>query len=319
MYLLYPRNIPNNGYFPKMYTINFNGSFICYITVDGDSLIFAAISSNSASGNPLRFQAIRTKKGGQWNDTTSIFTVAESLGLYFVGLSVGVNTRTQADYTMVLSGQRYAGITRTSTVSAGIDVIGRDVITPLYAADTVHISNGYSVHGGSHQAFTSITIFSISNSMDDMVAFSVAREDTLSGSSNPVTFTVSLYNAGYHYDELSHVFTAPSSGVYFFSFSLGLVTGGRANFILYKNDEPFVNILRESTTHTGTDTIGRSVMMELDLFDTVHIANPAGYTARSSELKETSFCGFKYEPKHGNQVNIFLWLDRIHHFKILTI
>ena len=71
--------------------------------------------------------------------------------------------------------------------------------------------------------------------MDDMVAFSVAREDTLSGSSNPVTFAVSLYNAGYHYDELRHNFIAPSSRVNFFSFSLDLIAG--ANFILYKNNE----------------------------------------------------------------------------------
>ena len=262
----------------------------------------------ASSGNPFRFPAIRAKRGGQWNDTTSIFTVAESVGLYFVGMSVGVYVGYQADFTMILSGQRYAGITRTS-ITTGTDTIGRDVITPLYAADTVHVSNGYRVFDNGPEAHTSVTIFSISDSMDDMVAFSVAREDTLSGSSNPVTFAVSLYNAGYHYDELSHVFTAPSSGVYFFSFSLGLVAGGRANFRLYINDEPFVNILRESTTRNGTDTIGRSVMMELEVFDTVHIGNPAGYTARSSELKETSFCGFKYEPKHGNQVIIFLWLD----------
>ena len=276
-----------------------------YVTVDGDSLVFAATGRFSTEAqNPFLFESVRTKRGTQWNDTTSVFTIYESLGLYFIGLSVSPHTNRQVDYTMVLSGQRYAGITGTSTFNNNVDVIGRDVITPLYAADTVHVSNGYRVYSLPNHFDTSITIFSISNSMDDMVAFSVAREDTLSGSSNPVTFAVSLYNAGYHYDELSHVFTAPSSGVYFFSFSLGLVTGGRANFILYKNDEPFVNILRASTAQTGTDTIGRSVMMELDLFDTVHIANPVGYTARSSELKETSFSGFKYEPKHGNQVSI---------------
>ena len=266
-------------------------------------MVFAATGRYSTEAqNPFLFESLRTKRGTQWNDTTSVFTIYESLGLYFIGLSVGPFHNIQADFTMVLSGERFAGITRTSTFNNNADTIGRDVVTPLYAADTVHVSNGYRVYSAANDLDTSITVFSISNSMDDMVAFSVAREDTLSGSSNPVTFAVSLYNAGYHYDELSHVFTAPSSGVYFFSYSLGLIAGGRANFTLYKNDEPFVNILRESTTHTGTDTIGRSVMIELDVFDTVHIGNPAGYTARSSELKETSFCGFKYEPKHGNQV-----------------
>ena len=134
-------------------------------TVDGDSLVFAGISSGFvSSGNPFRFQTIRTKRGGQWNDTTSVFTIAESQGLYFVGLNVAVNTRTQGDYTMVLSGQRYAGIIRTSTAHNSVDAIGRDVITPLYAADTVHVSNGHMVYGASSQLETSVTIFSISNS-----------------------------------------------------------------------------------------------------------------------------------------------------------
>ena len=217
---------------------------------------------------------------------------------------MGVYTRTQGDYTMVLSGQRYAGITRTSSAHNNIDAIGRDAITPLYAADTVHVSNGYRVYGDSRNYIeTSVTIFSISNSMvDEMVAFSVARVDSFSGLANPVQFFQSLYNVGEHYNDYIHTFIAPSSGVYYFSYSVGLIAGGKANFTLYKDGEPYVNILRESTTHTGTDTMGRSVMMELEEFQTVHIGNPAGYTARSSSLKETSFCGFKYEPKHGNQV-----------------
>ena len=215
---------------------------------------------------------------------------------------MGVPVRTQGDYTMVLSGQRYVGITRTSTAQNEVDAIGRDVITPLYAADTVHVSNGHRVWGSSTVG-TSITIFSISNMMvDELVAFSVARSDSSAGLANPVQFFESLYNVGDHYNDYIHAFIAPSSGVYYFSYSVGLIAGGKANFTLYKDGDPYVNILRESTIHTGTDSIGRSVMMELEEFETVHIGNPAGYTARSSSLKETSFCGFKYEPKHGNQV-----------------
>ena len=219
-----------------------------------------------------------------------------------IGLSVGVPAYTQGDYTMRLSGQMYAGITRTSTAHDNSDMVGRDVITQMFAAETVHISNGYQVRVGD-SLDTSITIFSVSETMvHRLVAFSVARHDTLSGSANPLPFDEIIYNSGFYFNTVSNIFTAPSSGVYYFCFSVGLEPRGTARLTLYKNDEPFVNILRESTTHTGTDTIGRSVMMELNEDDTVHIGNPLGYTARSSELKETSFCGFKYEPKHGNQV-----------------
>ena len=36
--------------------------------------------------------------------------------------------------------------------------------------------------------------------------------------------------------------------------------------------------------------------------DVIQIGNFGGQTARSCYLKETSFFGFKYEPKHGNRV-----------------
>ena len=273
-------------------------------TVIGDSLVFAAVGTfgNGRAGNPFIFPLVRAKRGNQWNDTTSTFTIKEAYGLYLVGLSVGVPGGTQGDYTMVLSRQRYAGISRTSRAHSNSDMIGRDIIMELYAAETVHISNGYQVQVGT-SLDTSVTIFSVSETMvHRLVAFSVARHDTLSGSANPLPFDEIIYNSGFYFNTISNIFTAPSSGVYYFCFSVGLVPRGTARFTLYKNEEPFVNIFRESTTHTGTDTIGRSVIMELNEDDTVHIGNPAGYTARSSVLKETSFCGFKYEPKHGNQV-----------------
>ena len=279
-----------------------------FFTVDGDSLVFASLTSGyEPAADPFHFTYIRTKKGGQWNDSTSIFTVAESQGLYFVGISLCVRWRTSGDFVVVLSGLRYAGITRTSAAHTEANTIGRDVVVPLYAADTVHISSGNYAYGYSQSLESSISIYSLSNSMvNEFVAFSVARLDSFSGFANPVQFFESLYNAGDHYNDYNHAFIAPSSGVYFFSFSVGLIAGGKANFTLYKDNEPYVNILRESTIHNGTDTIGRSVMMELQDFQTVHIGNPAGYTARSSSLKETSFCGFKYEPMHGNKVRLIL-------------
>ena len=43
--------------------------------------------------------------------------------------------------------------------------------------------------------------------------------------------------------------------------------------------------------------------MNLDESDTVHVANKPNSEAYSSQLLETSFGGFKYEPAHKNNVN----------------
>ena len=279
------------------------------IAVQGNSSVFAAVSQGRVqAGNPFIFPSVITKRGEQWENLTSTYTVNEARGLYLVGLSVGVWNESPGDFRLVRSGQSFAGITRTSTFHNHTDTIGRDLIAQFYADETVHVLNNYDVLGYDNGYETSISMFSISDSMvDEMVAFSVATHSSSTSidSAAPVQFNELLYDDGYNYDFFSHEFSAPSDGVYYFSFSVGLIGGGMANFILQKNNEPFATIIRESTSHNGTDTIGRSVMMVLEESDRVNIVNTVGLTARSSELKETSFCGFKYEPKSQDRVSSF--------------
>ena len=87
--------------------------------------------------------------------------------------------------------------------------------------------------------------------------------------------------------------------------SAGLFAGDNADFRFCKNGVPFASLFRTSTTYNGNDTIGRSVMTSLGTGDLIQIRNFGGQKARSSNLKETSFSGFKYEPKHGNRVLLF--------------
>ena len=105
--------------------------------------------------------------------------------------------------------------------------------------------------------------------VDEMVAFSEAKEDTVSllGSSNPVTFAVSLYIADYHSEELRHVFTAPSCGVLFFQFF-----SGSDCFILYKN----MNHSLLCVPPNGMDTIG-SVKVKLEEYHTVYCKQCKSY------------------------------------------
>ena len=270
-----------------------------------DSMLFATITSvYSAASSPLHFDLVKIKLGDQWESDRSIFTVTED-GVYFLGLNVGAAPTTRANYGLVVSGTKTAGITRSSTAHDSVDAIGMEVLRFLKAGETVHISTLYKVYSNINYRQTAITVFSISKIMKEgAAAFSVARVVDISGYKNPVYFGTHPYNVDNHYDKGKLKFTALSAGVYYFSFSVGLHAGGRAKFYLFRNTSPVCNILRDSTSHTGTDTIGRSVMMELQKGDTVYIVNLDGYTARSTGLKETSFTGFKYEPKHVNQVNI---------------
>ena len=206
---------------------------------------------------------------------------------------------------MNLSGRRFGGISREATVplQSNCDVISHDFIIPVYAADTLHVSSDWSFHSLSNQLDTSLTLFNLKHIMEDeTTGFSVARVDSVSGTREPFPFDISLYKGGLHYNRSSHTFTAPSSGIYYFSFSVGLNAHSSAGFTLHKNALPYVNIVRKSTSHNGIDTIGRSVLMRLNQGDRIYMVNEAGQTARSSHMMETSFSGFKYQPVHGNMV-----------------
>ena len=275
------------------------------VSVVGGSLVFA-VGHTSSPADPYPFPTVKTIRGNQWDTSSHRFTIIEAQGVYLVGLAV--RARQQIDYTLIVSGQRFAGITKTANTDNDAVPVGREVIAQFYAADTLHVFSGYeNLVESSSYFIPSVTIFSISDCMmEPPVMFSVAKRDTLSGSINPFPFDHILYNNEFHFEPLNSRFWAPSAGVYYFTFSVGLVAFSSAEFILYKNDEPFATILRTSTLHNGDDMIGRSVMMQLQTEDSVHIGNTEGRVARSSPLIETSFSGFKYEPRHRDQVSTFL-------------
>ena len=272
--------------------------------VVGEGVAFLGRSTRTGAADPLPYDVVVINKGNRWNNNTFQFTVREAEGLYFIGLNVRTIPNTQVDYCLVVSGTRFGGLTKSSTSQNGYDTMGLDYLMSLYAADTLHIASQFTVNGHRTQRDTALSVFSISHSMINKVAFSVAREHSLTGYAEPLQFNTYLYNNELYFDIMTNTFTAPSGGIYFFSFSVGLIARGTTRLSLYKNFEPFVNILRTATTYTGTDTIGRSVMMGLDEGDIIYIVNEDGQTARSSQMKETSFSGFKYEPRHGNPVSI---------------
>ena len=266
------------------------------------AVIFVARSSSTGPASPLPFNEVFVNHRNRWDSTTNKFTMAAMHGFYFVSLGVGVKARVPIKYSLMKNNSRVASITRTSTAHSGPDTTSRDLIVKISEADSVHVSSGYAVRSNDNH-YTYLCLFSITDAMKDFpVAFSVARNSSTSGLLNPVPFNIELVNEGLHYGS-SHTFTAPSDGIYYFSFSVGLSAGSTANFTLYKNDEPLANILRLATNHNGSDTIGRSIMISLQREDTIHVVNQENRVAWSSPDLETSFSGFLYEPAHHHAVS----------------
>ena len=254
--------------------------------------------------NPVPFEKVEVNIGNMWNNNTHNFTMTASQGIFYVAMAAGSYFQKPLDFLLQKSNHPFASCSDSHIASAHYEVMGRDIILKLNSAETLHYSSS-SGYFSNWQLQTSIGIFSIPgqimSSDVDPVVFSVARNSSLSEIMNPVPFNQILVNDYSHYDVSTNKFTALSSGIYFFTFSVGAEAFMPVKLVLYVNDVPFTSIIRESTSHNGTDVIGRSIMMLLEMSDTVHVAKEDD-GSWYSDLLETSFTGFKYDPPDGNKV-----------------
>ena len=256
--------------------------------------------------NPVPFDTVGANIGDMWDSNTHKFTMKAEQGVFYVAMDAGVLRGKALNFVLMKSNQPFTSCSHTYTVDHyNADSTGKDIIMRLNESETLHFtsSTGLFCYRG---ASTNIAIFNIAELMSsdkDPVVFSVARNSMLRGNFNPVTFNQILFNDYSHFNVSTNRFTAPSSGIYFFTLSVGVTGGLPVQFMLYVNDVPFTNIIRESTARKGTDVIGRSIMMNLNKSDTVHVGNKRNTLVYSSQLLETSFAGFKCEPIHQNQVS----------------
>ena len=281
-----------------------NKNFI--ITVSGLSLISAWLTSSVASAaNPVSLDTVGANIGNMWDSDTRKFTMKAEQGVFYVAMDAGVLSGKTLNFELQKSNQPFTSCSHTY-ISSSVDSTGRDIILRMNESETLHFTSSTGLFSNNNNAYTNIAIFNIAELMssdNDPVVFSVSRNSMLGGTANPVTFNQILFNDYSHFDVSTYKFTAPSSGIYFFSLSVGVAYQIQVEFVLYVNDEPFTSIIRESTAHTGTDVIGRSIMMYLNESDSVHVVNKENKVAWSSQLLETSYAGFKYEPAHGNKVS----------------
>ena len=201
-----------------------------------------------------------------------------------------------------------AGCSRNFAIGTGGDITSRDIILDVFSDDNFNIGSTTGVLS-TYQRDSGIAMFDLTESMagpHDLVAFSVTRDVLLIGEADPVPFNIHFVNVGGHYNTFSHRFLAPTGGIYFICISTGLFSGASVNLELFVREEPFIDLNRRSTHHSDSDIISRCILLPLGQNDEVHVVNPDGEAAWSSNLMEMSFSGFKYEPAFGSST---VWFD----------
>ena len=276
-----------------------------FLAVEGQIAVFVTDARSRSEADPVRFFEVSSNLGSMWdrNEYKFIFS-SSSDSIFYIALSAGsVSRNIGIDYNLIIDDSPFASCSRAYGNNWVHETTARDIMVRLKSQESVHMSTQTGV---ADFKATSLGLFSVSDVMeDDLVAFSVSRDSGITGHADPLPLPVILFNEGAAYDVSGHRFIAPSTGIYFFSVSVGTRDQQPTNIIIFKNHQPFVNLRRDSTVHNGNEVIARSVMMALNRGETVHLSNAANSIAWSSNLKETSFNGFLYQPAHGLQVLLY--------------
>ena len=267
-------------------------SSLFFLTVEGQIAVFVTEARSRSEAEPVEFVEVSSNLGSLWSREENKFTFTSSTdGIFYMALSAGSLSRNIGiDYNIIIAGSPFASCSRAYGNSWVHETTARDIMVRLKPKESVHMS---TMTGVADFKATSLGLFSVTDVMeDDLVAFSVSRDSGITGHADPLPLPVISLNEGAAYDVSGHCFIAPSTGIYFFSVSVGARAQQPTYIIVSKNRQKFVDLRRDSTVHNGNEVIARSVMMTLNQGDTVHLSNAENSITWSSALKETSFNGF---------------------------
>uniref|UniRef100_A0A3P9NBA7 Complement C1q-like protein 2 n=1 Tax=Poecilia reticulata TaxID=8081 RepID=A0A3P9NBA7_POERE len=131
------------------------------------------------------------------------------------------------------------------------------------------------------------------------VAFSAGLTD--SGIVGPfdeettLIFSKTITNVGRGYNSSAGVFTAPVTGLYFFSFTAADYLKGYMGLYLYRNEQP-VSFSLDLNDHGGYTSMTSAVALQLDRGDQVRLALPASYRLYDDSRNFSVFSGFLLFP-----------------------
>ncbi|XP_014846860.1 PREDICTED: golgin subfamily A member 3-like isoform X3 [Poecilia mexicana] len=138
------------------------------------------------------------------------------------------------------------------------------------------------------------------NTEDELkVAFSAGLTD--SGIVGPfdeettLIFSKTITNVGRGYNSSAGVFTAPVTGLYFFSFTAADYLKGYMGLYLYRNEQP-VSFSLDLNDHGGYTSMTSAVALQLDRGDRVRLALPASYRLYDDSRNFSMFSGFLLFP-----------------------
>ena len=198
-------------------------NFKQFFSVGDEAIIFVSRSSSITSAvNPVPFNRVSVNYRQRWNTTSQSYTMNAAHGLLWIGLIAASKPGTPIGYILTKDAVETAGITVISKSHNEKLNTGLEFALKIHSTETLSVKSNYAL-SSDDVLQTGLTIFSLNVAMiSPLIAFCVARDTSLSGPAAPIPFNVDVYNEELHYNRASHVFYAKSTGIYYFSFSVGV-------------------------------------------------------------------------------------------------
>ena len=242
-----------------------------------------------------------------FDSSKSFYTVPQS-GIYLTHFSAGVPPFSQALVTLQGS-TNSPGIIKTEDGYNGEMMVSRDDIQWWSKGQQIYLSSNYTLTSdGMFQ--TSWSGVRLDNIMAPVEAFCLARKSDMSSTTwSPLPFTNTMLTVGNALAACNHQFVAPTNGVYFISFSVGievyssssqvtvyLRVGGSYRSMLYVDDPLTFAYDKDISSNSALLSLNTGTMVDL------YFASGTTYDHYSDSNYQTSLSRFLYAPVHGYNI-----------------
>jgi hypothetical protein len=230
-------------------------------------------------------------------NTTSGSLQASSDSFYWFSFGAEIPANTLASISLLNTNS--FRISKTHTNFTDSDIVTRSGVIRLQAGSTVSLVSVYPTLHTYWCGFRLDTLF------NPLIAF-FAASYTKTMNAGTVTFNNSLINEGGAWNDSASAFTAPVSGIYFFTFSGGVSANKRPLIRLVLNNITVVATaqfggggLIKPGGGPGVDVVSRSILLQLNESDVLQMISPQSanmplYSDIASMA--TSISGFLYNP-----------------------
>lgn len=125
----------------------------------------------------------------------------------------------------------------------------------------------------------------------------MSKDEPSPGGHHTVVFDVLKTNVGNAYNKYSGMFTAPTSGLYYFSLTLHVFCYAEIFAVIVKNDEVIGSTVADSDEVCDNHSATSNIIIEMNQGDVAFVRTSSTATSygniRSNVDRRSSFSGFK--------------------------